>query len=160
MNRLLPYSLNSSYLSNGSVKATINAMLTTINRYTSGMGFGYSATNGANNVAIRAKKLQMPIDVARFRKGKILSSVNEARYVTWNRIFTAIFVNMTNIGMIIPRWNSLSSLVPGRCGLCYCDTNAIKSGCMAPVSNSNIIKAPNMVNAIDVMKAFLVYRNT
>jgi len=65
------------------------------------MGLGCSATVGAKIVLIRATKLQIPIEVARLRYGKIVSSTKEAKYVIWKRIFIEILVNKMNIGMII-----------------------------------------------------------
>lgn len=83
-----------------------NAIDTTIRRYTSGMGFGYSATCGAKMVLILATKLQMPIDVALFKYGNIESSQNDARYVIWKSMLMEIFVKRMNMGIIILKWYS------------------------------------------------------
>ena len=53
----------------------MHAAVTTSSRITSGIGFSRSAAHGAKIVGSLAKKLQIPIAVARLRNGKIVSSI-------------------------------------------------------------------------------------
>lgn len=60
------------------MNATTKARATTKIKMISGIGLSVSAANGAKMVAILAKKLQIPIAVDLFKKGKIESSTKEA----------------------------------------------------------------------------------
>ena len=54
-----------------------------IMRLNSGYGLSNSATNGASIVRERAKKLHIPIAVARLRSGKTASLLKDERYATY-----------------------------------------------------------------------------